>query len=192
MSDKLYFPILLGTRREGRSSEKVAQFLVEHASKNLEIEVELFDVRDMVFDAKKEGQQLKELNPKWHKAILRADGLIIVTPEYNHGYPGSLKMTLDMMLREYVHLPVAISGVSAGSWGGTRVIESLTTVVRELGMQVTMTDLNVPNVRQLFDEEGKLVDERFSERVDGFLAELIWMAKALKWGRENVPSKYHK
>ena len=65
---------------------------------------------------------------------MRADGLVIVAPEYNHGYPGILKHALDTNLKEYIHKPVGLCGVSAGGFGGTRVIESLLPVMRELGM----------------------------------------------------------
>ena len=116
---------------------------------------------------------------------------MIVTPEYNHGYPGSLKSVLDLLLREYVHKAVAFVGVSAGPWGGTRVIEACVPMVRELGLAVTFSDLNFPKVGSKFDEDGKLLDENYEKFVKGFLDELVWMAKTLRWGRENLPSKFH-
>jgi NAD(P)H-dependent FMN reductase len=58
--------------------------------------------------------------PKFSATIERCDGLIIVTPEYNHGYPGLLKHALDMNLKEYIHKAVGICGVSAGPFGGAR------------------------------------------------------------------------
>ena len=81
-------------------------------------------------------RSIKDLFPEWRDAIIRADGLVIVTPEYNHGYPGTLKAVLDLLLREYVHKAVAFVGVSAGIWGGTRVIEAMVPMVRELGLAV--------------------------------------------------------
>jgi len=122
---------------------------------------------------------------------VRADGLVIVTPEYNHGYPGGLKAILDLLLKEYIHKAVAFVGVSAGPWGGTRVIEALVPAARELGLAVTFTDLNFPKVQNVFDEDGKLLDLAFETRAVGFLDELVWMSRVLKWGRANVPSRYH-
>jgi NAD(P)H-dependent FMN reductase len=81
--------------------------------------------------------------------------------------------------------------VSAGPWGGTRVIEALAQTVRELGLAVTFTDLNFPKVQKVFDPEGNLLDPAFENRAKEFLDELVWMSRALKWGRENLPSKYH-
>ena len=191
MDKKLFIPILLGTIRQGRQSEKAAKFLFEKASKHPEIETKLFDPREMNLPMDDEGQALKEKNPEYRDAIIRADGLIIVSPEYNHGYPGSLKLVLDMLLKEYIHKAVGLCGVSAGGFGGTRVVEKLVSVVRELGLTVTFTDLNFSRIQNAFDEKGNLTDESFNKRVDGFLEELIWMAKVLRWGRENVPSKHH-
>ncbi len=129
--------------------------------------------------------------PEWRDAIIRADGLVIVTPEYNHGYPGSLKSVLDLLLKEYIHKAVALVGVSAGPWGGTRVIEACVPMVRELGLAITFTDLNFPLVKSKFDENGNLSDEAYEKRVKGFLDELVWMSRTLRWGRENLPSKHH-
>src|SRR4029077_5315120 len=95
---------------------------------------------------------------KFASIIERCDGLIIVTPEYNHGYPGLLKHALDMCLKEYIHKVVGLGGVSAGPFGGSRVIEHLVPVVRELGLAVTFTDVNFSGVRDAFDEQGNLRD----------------------------------
>ncbi|NCN53003.1 NAD(P)H-dependent oxidoreductase [Candidatus Wolfebacteria bacterium] len=192
MDKKLFIPILLGTMREGRESEKVAKYLYSQLEKHSEIETQIFDVREMKFPLNNEGQKLKELNTDYRDAIIRADGLIIVSPEYNHGYPGSLKMALDILLKEYIHKAVGICAVSIGGFGGARMIEQLVGVVRELGMQVTFTDLNVSRVGDMFNEDGSLKDEKFLERVDAFFEELVWMAKTLRYGRENFSSKYHK
>ena len=111
---------------------------------------------------------------------------MIIAPEYNHGYPGRLKSVLDMLLEEYIHKAVGLVGVSRGGWGGTRVIEAMVPMVRELGLAVTFTDLNFPSVEEAFDEAGKPTDEKASDRAQKFLDELVWMATALKWGRENL------
>jgi len=191
MAEKLFIPLILGTNREGRQSEKVARLILQEVEKHPEIETQLIDVRDFKLPDSGYGQDIKEQFPEYLDAIIRADGLIIVAPEYNHGYPGRLKAVLDLLLREYVHKAVGLVGVSAQMWGGVRVIEALVQMVRELGLVVTFTDLNFPRVRDAFDEEGKPIDEGTYERIDGFLTELVWMAKTLKWGRENVQSKYH-
>lgn len=192
MSDeKLFVPILLGTSRRSRESENVARWLFGLMQERTEIETRYFDVRDFDLPRDHYGQEIKDRFPEWRDAIVRADGLVIVTPEYNHGYPGVLKSVLDLMLREYVHKAVAFVGVSSGPWGGTRVIESMVPMVRELGLAVTFTDLNFSKVASKFDDNGNLIDEAYISRAAGFLDELVWMATTLRWGRGNVPSKFH-
>ena len=93
-----------------------------------------------------------------------------------------------MNLKEYIHKTVGICGVSAGPFGGSRVIEDLLPVMRELGLVTIFEDLNFGTVRKLFDANGKLLDQNDIRRVNKFLDELILMARSLRYGRENFPS----
>jgi len=188
---ELFLPILLGTNRKLRKSVFAARWLLGQMQQRPEIETRLFDVAEFALPHDDYGQEIKEQFPEWRDAIVRADGLVIVAPEYNHGYPGALKSVLDLLLREYIHKAVAFVGVSAGPWGGTRVIEALVPAARELGLAVTFTDLHFPKIQNVFDEEGKLLDPAFEKRAAAFLDELVWMSRVLKWGRANVPSRYH-
>jgi len=189
---KLFIPVLLGTPRKNRESGDVAKWVFEKAQAHPAIRSQFFDVRDFRLPHDDYGQEIKDQFPEWRDAIVASDGLIIVTPEYNHGYPGALKSVLDLLLREYVHKAVAFTAVSAGPWGGTRVIEACLPMVRELGLAATFTDLNFPAVGSKFDANGELLDDAYEKRVQGFLDELVWMATTLRWGRANVPSKFHK
>lgn len=189
--DIVRIPILLGTNRKLRKSDFVAKWLLGEIEKRNDIETRLFDVADFALPRDDYGQEIKAQFPEWRDAIVAADGLVIVAPEYNHGYPGALKSVLDLLLREYVHKAVAFVGVSAGPWGGTRVIESMVPMARELGLAVTFTDLNFPHVEKVFSDSGQIMDQAFEKRAKDFLDELVWMARALKWARQNLPSKYH-
>lgn len=191
MDAKLNLPVLLGTNRKLRNSVFPARWLVGEMQKRPEIETRLFDVAEFALPQDDYGQELKDRFPEWRDAIIQADGLVIISPEYNHGYPGALKAVLDLLLREYIHKAVAFVGVSAGPWGGTRVIEAMVPMVRELGLAVTFTDLNFPKVQTIFDAEGKLLDPAFTQRAAAFLDELVWMSRVLRWGRTNVPSRFH-
>src|SRR5256885_9763172 len=187
----LSLPLLLGTNRKERKSVWAANWVSGEMQKRADLETRLFDIADFELPQRDYGQEIKSAFPEWHDAIVNADGLVIVSPEYNHGYPGVLKAVLDLLLKEYIHKAVAFVGVSAGPWGGTRVIEAMVPMVRELGLAVTFTDLHFPVVQKSFDSEGKLLNQGFEKRAKDFLDELVWMSRALKWGRENVPSKYH-
>lgn len=188
---RLFIPILLGTNRRDRQSEHVARWLLGQMELRGEIETQLFDVRDFDLPIEDYGTAIAGQFPEWRDAIIRADGLVIVAPEYNHGYPGNLKSVLDLLLKEYIHKAVSFVGVSAGPWGGTRVIEAMVPMVRELGLAVTFSDLNFPKVQTKFDQDGKLLDENYEKFVTAFLDELVFMATTLRWGRENVSSKHH-
>src|SRR5215470_427614 len=185
MERPLFIPIILGTSRRGRQSENVARFVFEQTRKHADIETGLIDVCKLPMKLDDAGEQMKD--PNFSATIQRCDGLIIVTPEYNHGYPGLLKHALDMNLEEYIHKAVGICGVSAGPFGGTRVIEALLPVMRELGLVTIFNDVNFGNVGKLFGEDGKLLDQSFVGRTAKFLDELIWMSRVLRNGRENVP-----
>src|SRR5580765_8393265 len=188
--DKLFIPLLLGTPRKNRESQNVAEWVYSQMKERSEIDAQYFDVCDFKLPQDHYGQEIKHLFPEWRDAIIRADGLVIVTPEYNHGYPGSLKAVLDLLLKEYIHKAVAFVGVSAGPWGGCRVIEACVPMVRELGLAVTFSDLNFPKVASKFDDDGNLLDEAYEKRIQDFLDELVWMSTVLRWGRENVSSKF--
>jgi NAD(P)H-dependent FMN reductase len=185
MERALFIPLILGTAREGRQSENVARFVFEQIKKRADVETELIDVRELPMKLDDAGEQMKD--PKFSAAIERCDGLIIVTPEYNHGYPGLLKHALDMNLKEYIHKAVGICGVSAGPFGGARVIEGLLPVMRELGLVAIFEDVNFGNVAKIFDDQGNLLDQNYLRRLDKFLNELVWMARVLRHGRENIP-----
>ena len=183
--------MLLGTSRKQRKSVHAAKWLVGEMKKRPDIETRLFDVSEFALPQDDYGTEIKDQFPEWRDAVIQADGLVIVSPEYNHGYPGVLKAVLDLLLKEYIHKAVAFVGVSAGVWGGVRVIEAMVPMVRELGLAVTFTDLNFPYIQKKFDEQGKLQDPAYEQRAKDFLDELVWMSRTLKWGRENLPSKHH-
>lgn len=181
----LYIPVILGTSRKGRASENVAKFVFGEVQKREGVETELIDICDLKFAIDDAGEALK--NAAFSEQMMRADGLVIVTPEYNHGYPGLLKHVLDTNLKEYIHKAVGICGVSAGGFGGTRVIQALLPVLRELGLVTIFWDGNFSGAQSLFDDAGEIKDPATHEkRMDKFLGELIWMSKVLRHGRENI------
>ena len=121
-SRPLFIPVILGTVRKGRASENIAKFVFEQVKQSEGVETELIDIRELKFPGDDAGEQIKDA--RFSETCERADGLVLVVPEYNHGYPGMLKHVLDSNLKEYIHKAVGICGVSAGGFGGTRVIQS--------------------------------------------------------------------
>jgi NAD(P)H-dependent FMN reductase len=183
--DDLYIPIILGTAREGRESEKAAKFMLQEATKYGLKNTEIIDVRDFGIKATDNTLTSPEAK-KLSQTIKKADGLIIVTPEYNHGYPGELKMMMDMLYEEYFQKPVGFCGVSFGALGGARSVEQLRLVCIEYHMVPIREAVYFPTIQKLFDEKGAIKDESFHGRVGKFLDELVWYAKALKPAREKM------
>jgi NAD(P)H-dependent FMN reductase len=181
---RLSIPVILGTPRQGRLSEHVARVMVEQLCKREDVQTSLIDVRHLNLSPMDAGEAIKDA--ALSEAMLRADGLIIVAPEYNHGYPGILKHVLDSNLKEYIHKPVGLCGVSAGGFGGTRVVESLLPVMRELGLVTIFWDVNVSSAGKAFDATGQLLDQALPRRIDKMVEELVWMARVLRSGRDGV------
>ncbi|MDQ3812263.1 MAG: NAD(P)H-dependent oxidoreductase [Chloroflexota bacterium] len=181
----LSLPVILGTPRQGRLSEHVARLVVQEIGRRDGLRTQLIDVRELSFPTNDAGEAIKD--PQFSETVMHADGLVLVAPEYNHGYPGVLKHALDTNLKEYIHKPVGLCGVSAGGFGGTRVIENLLPVMRELGLVSIFWDINVSFVGRAFDTSGQLLDPALPRRIEKFLNELIWMARVLRYGREQVP-----
>lgn len=174
----MYIPIILGTARKDRQSEKVANFMLQEATK-FGLESEIIDVRDYRIEATDNTGELPPAK-KLAKKINKAEALIIVSPEYNHGYPGELKMMLDMLYKEYTAKPVGFCGVSAGGLGGVRAVEQLRLVSIEFYMLPIREALYFSAVQNLFDEKGNIKDEAYHKRVKVFLDELTGYAKKLK------------
>lgn len=180
----LYIPVILGTVRKGRMSAYAARLIHAELSKRSNVQTELIDIAKLPLPVDDAGQAIK--TAEFSEKMNRADALAIVSPEYNHGYSGLLKHVLDSCLKEYIHKAVGIIGVSAGPFGGTRGIQDLLPVMRELGLVTIFWDVNFSKVQNVFDNDGNLLDNAYLPRIDQFLKELIWMAKTLRHGREHV------
>ena len=181
----LSIPVILGTARKGRMSAHAARFVLGELQKREGVAIELIDIATLPIRLDDNGEGTAD--PAFSAAMIRADAIVLVAPEYNHAMPGLLKHVLDSCLKEYIHKAVGIVGVSAGPWGGTRVIQNMLPVMRELGLVTIFWDGNFSNVQKAFDAAtGALLEPAYTRRLEKFLKELVWMAKVLRYGRENV------
>lgn len=180
----LRIAVIEGTTRVRRESIHAARLVVAVGQAMPGVEVKFVDPVAYSFEG--DGNDPEGKNPAYTAITEWAEAFFIVSPEYNHSFPGSLKRLLDSELENYIHKPVAFAGVSNGGWGGVRVIEALVNTVREMGLVATFTDVHFPRVQNLFDEEGRLLDEAYRERVARTYRELIWMGRVLRWGREHI------
>lgn len=175
----LSIPILLGTAREGRQSEAVAHF-VHAQAKAFGFTTRLIDVRDFVDNGITNGAMSAEKSAEWQRIMQEADGLIVVAPEYNHGYPGELKIMLDELEDEYRYKPLAICGVSSGGMGGVRMVEALHQVA------ITLYMVNVRNAVYFANAEQPIDETTSSKRLRTMYEELSWWATALKTARKSA------
>ncbi|MEO8045337.1 MAG: NAD(P)H-dependent oxidoreductase [Spartobacteria bacterium] len=180
----VFLPVVLGTSRQGRASENVARYVFEQASQRTDMTTELIDIRTIRLSIDDAGEAIKDA--QFAATVTRADGLIFVVPEYNHSFPGLLKHVLDTNLDEYIHKAAGVCGVSAGPFGGARMIQSLVPVLRELGLVTIFTDTYFGSVGKLFDSSGQITEPAYARRLAKFFDEMVWMSRALRCGRENL------
>ena len=113
--------------------------------------------------------------------IKAADGVIIVTPEYNGGYPASLKNVIDLLYDEWYHKPVAITTVSQGNFGGAQVLTQLQFVLWKMKAWTVPAMFPVPGINEAFDENGDPADKSAVDtRAASFIKELFWCIEARK------------
>src|SRR5258706_7423969 len=169
----LYIPIILGSTRRDRQSVKVGRFVLARLKQRQNVQTELLDLLEFNFPIMEErlhrrddpAARLQEFGDK----IGRADSLIIVTPEYNNGYPGVLKNALDYLLPEYERKPIGIVTVSAGGFGGINCLAQLRLVTLGMGAFPIPASLTVSRVHYSFKEEGTPNDAAFEKRAGAFL-----------------------
>ena len=178
----LYLPVILGTARPGRASESVANHVVDEV-KRRGIATDLIDVADYHLTAT--GSPAAGLGlAHYRQAMADAGGLIIVAPEYNHGYPGELKLLLDSESAAYARKPVGFVSVSAGGLGGTRMVQQLRQVTTALRMIPVSPAVHVANVRDAINEAGEFVDDTATPVLTELIEELTWFADTLRSGRQ--------
>lgn len=163
--------IILGSSRLGRSGIMVADwvqnFIKTHPSDNLSFEFSDLQTENLPWlDSPLppfSGKYPEGKVTKWADKIGLYDGFIIITPEYNHGYPAVLKNALDLIYKEWNHKPVVFVSYGASS-GGIRAVEQLRQVVIELRMIPLYESVSIPFIRDAFDEMGKLKNPDRPER----------------------------
>ncbi|MEE8331382.1 MAG: NAD(P)H-dependent oxidoreductase [Acidimicrobiia bacterium] len=175
--DQHFFPVILGTARAERKSGPVADFVVSELSR-LGLKSELIDVADFDLNATRDGRGRATI-VEFRSTIESADGVVIVAPEYNHGYPGELKLLLDEGGDEFSRKPIGIVGVSAGGHGGSRLVESLRMVALAHRMVPVGDSVFVSRVAADIHEDGTFSSDRTARAIEKMAAEMAWFADAL-------------
>jgi chromate reductase len=168
--------ILSGTNRPGANTRKIAgQVLGLYQS--LGADASLLDLAGLpreIFDPSSYEETPPSFKP-FADAVVNCDGLVIVTPEYNGGFPGVLKYFIDMLPfpESFEGRPVCFIGVAAGLWGALRPIEQLQAIWLYRSAHLFPARVFLPGIGKLLDAEGRLTDEsivkRLREQALGFM-----------------------
>lgn len=166
----MFIPIILGTARKSRNSDKVAKFLVKQLKQYDGVKTQLIDVRKFVKNPVTiaNWKASKEAQP-WRDIAAKSDGFIFVVPEYNHGYPGEFKLLFDMAYKEYNKKVVGVCTTSAGILGGVRLFEHLQPILTKVGLIIAPQGLHVSKVGEFLNKKGEVVDEAYLRRSKRFL-----------------------
>lgn len=171
--------IIHGTDRKGNKSQFVAQHVKRIAEQSGTWDVSYVDPKIVQIEREAESNEF------YSRATAEADAFFIVTPEYNHMFPGSLKTILDTEFGNYLHKPVVVAGVSSGKFSGVRAIASLAEVLREIGLVMSSKEVNIGPVSEMYDEHGNPASEVSETAIKKAFEDLKWLAEALKNARDN-------
>ncbi|MEP6615104.1 MAG: NAD(P)H-dependent oxidoreductase [Ginsengibacter sp.] len=175
--------ILSASVRIGRKSHRVALYFEQYIKQNNLAEAEIQDLNEYQFPLFDERLQYMK-NPsadvlKFADKIKSADGVIIVTPEYNGGYPASLKNAIDLLYSQWKRKPVAIATASNGPFGGAQVNTSLAFSLWKIGVLLVPSMFLVSKVQDSYNEDGTAINkEDTDKRAKVYLDELLWCMEA--------------
>jgi NAD(P)H-dependent FMN reductase len=113
-----------------------------------------------------------EQSSAYSNAVTSADGIIIISPEYNHSFPGELKMLIDNADDEYAKKPVGICGISSGPFGGARMMQSLKPVLTQLGMVPIVNNVYISSVEQVMNDGNWREPEIWYTRIKSMIDEM--------------------
>lgn len=183
--------IIIGSTREGRFGEKPAAWIHQIAQQRTDLSFEVIDLRDhpMPFFAEAMSPAWapvkNEAAQRWAAKLATLDGLIAVTPEYNHGPSAVLKNAFDYAYKEFIRKPIGFVGY--GGVGAARAIEQLRLVATELQMAPVRNAVHIGMVEFMgIWQQGKTFEDfpHLAQAATGLLDDMAWWAKALKTARE--------
>jgi NAD(P)H-dependent FMN reductase len=191
MTTPLNMAVIIGSVRDGRFGPTVAEWFLSQVEGPFEVDVvDLAEVRLPLNLPAYGGQPsaetaavLEELTPR----LERAEAFVVITPEYNHSYPASLKNLIDWHFTQWQAKPVALVSYGGPS-GGRHAVEHLRHVFAELHAVTLRDTISVTNYPEQFGEDGKPIDPAgLDAAAKTLLTQLEWWARALGEARERRP-----
>jgi NAD(P)H-dependent FMN reductase len=194
MDAELKIGVILASTREGRRGEGFARWIHALLWERKGVKLELLDLRDWrlpnydhaAMPTVAEKSYTDPTARGWVERIGALDGYVIVTPEYNHGYPGGLKNAMDHAYTAWANKPVAFVSYG-GTAGGARAVEQLRLVAIELRMVPIRDEVNVRLIGLSLDAQGRPTEEFYAKRAAAMIDTVLWWARVTKDGRERQP-----
>lgn len=177
--------VIIASTRPGRVGLPVARWFLECAEGHGAFEITVADLAELDLPMLDEPNHprlrdyTKDHTARWSEMVDDADAFVFITPEYNYGYPASLKNAIDYLKHEWSDKPlgfVSYGGVSAG----TRAVAQLREVVAGVKLHPLTEAVNIPFVRQKIGADGELVpNEVMEQAATEMLDELVRLEAAL-------------
>jgi NAD(P)H-dependent FMN reductase len=194
MDERLRIGVITASTRDGRQGEAVARWFRGLAAARSELEVVELDLKaidlplytDRLHPKVAEAGYTGAAARRWVELVGGCDGFVIVTPEYNHGYPAPLKNALDHVYAGWNGKPLGFVSYG-GSAGGVRAVQQLRQVAVELQLAPVRDEVNIPFIGRALDETGAPKDPHHVARAQALLDQLAWWGETLRQGRRRAP-----
>jgi NAD(P)H-dependent FMN reductase len=188
MYDKrLNVGVIVGSTRDGRIGDRIGDWLVQRMHAENEVDLDVIDLKAISLPLHY-PERLDLACERYLERLSQADAFVIITPEYNHGYPASLKQAIDIAHDEWFAKPIGFVSYG-GVAGGTRAVEQLRQVFPELNAMTVRESVTLSNVNNGFDTSGNFNPSADCDRaVNRMMKQLIWWGHALRDAR-SVPAQ---
>jgi Predicted flavoprotein len=182
--DSKHIPVVIGTARLERRTAAIAKAVVDVINQTPGHHATLVDVKDHVRDAVTVPPWgtggANEQPTKWKEIVSSAHALVLVVPEYNHSFPGELKLLLDSLWEDYNGKAVGLVGVSAGTLGAARVVDHIKPVLIELKLHPIKEAVHISEAEQALETDGSFRDETTTSYVSKMVHEISRLSDALQ------------
>lgn len=179
--------VIIGSTRTGRFRPTVAEWFAEVARQRADLDVDVVDLVETDLPEVSPGERptpapVRDLASR----LARADAFVVVTPEYNHSFPASLKTAIDWFFDEWMAKPVGFVSYG-GIGGGLRAVEALRLVFAEVHATTIRDVVSFHDYPERFNSEGTPHDPRAEAAAKSQLDQLLWWAHALRNHRAQQP-----